>query len=96
MTGQGGDGPPDLPRGFGRPNPACGTCGDERGGPHGHLTAECQYRDGMSVGEVAELPHLAGRKPEFWNHYVELYLADRATRRRPTTVTAANILKETR
>jgi hypothetical protein len=42
-----------LPGGFGRRNPHCSNCGDERGGPFGHEISECRYRDGMTVAEVA-------------------------------------------
>lgn len=39
---------------FGRRKPHCSNCGDERGGPVGHEISECQYRSGMTVGELAK------------------------------------------
>jgi hypothetical protein len=95
MTGHGGDGPPDLPRGFGRPNPSCATCGDERGGPHGHVTADCQYWEGISVDVLVQLPHLAGRQAEVWGHYVDRYFKHELARTERPTITA-DILKENR
>jgi hypothetical protein len=76
----------ELPRGFGRRNVHCSNCGDERGGPFGHETAECHYRDGMSVGELVDLPHLVDRRPEVWEHYVERYLEEKLARRPRGTV----------
>lgn len=38
---------------FGRRNPHCSNCGDERGGPVGHEISECLYRRGMTVTELA-------------------------------------------
>jgi hypothetical protein len=38
---------------FGRRNPHCSNCGDERGGPFGHEISECLYRHGMTVEELA-------------------------------------------
>ena len=38
---------------YGRQNPHCSNCGDERGGPLGHEISECQYRSGMTVTELA-------------------------------------------
>lgn len=63
-----------LPTGFGRRNVHCSNCGDERGGPFGHETAECQWWPGMSVYLLAGLPHLADRQAEVWGHYVDRYL----------------------
>ena len=68
---------PDRPRGFGRRNPHCSKCGDERGGPFGHETSECQYRPGMTAGEVAAiLPE--HRRGEFWDTQIDRYLAAQA------------------
>jgi hypothetical protein len=38
---------------FGRRNPHCSNCGDERGGPFGHEISECLYRSGMTAEELA-------------------------------------------
>jgi hypothetical protein len=38
---------------FGRDNPHCSRCGDERGGDYGHETSECVYRSGVTVGDLA-------------------------------------------
>jgi hypothetical protein len=72
---------PTERRGFGRRNPHCSNCGDERGGPFGHETSECAYRPGMTVGELVTLPHLAGREPEVWDHYVDRYFEHEPIRR---------------
>jgi hypothetical protein len=64
----------ELPTGFGRPNANCSTCGDERGGPSGHGTSECQYFEGMSVFLLTKMPHMAGREQEIWGTYVDRYL----------------------
>lgn len=63
-----------IPKGFGRWNQHCMSCGDERGGPFGHETSECRYKPGMTATEVAELlpEH---RRAEFWELCVERYLA---------------------
>jgi hypothetical protein len=62
-----------LPKGFGRRNPHCSNCGDERGGDFGHEISECQYRSGMTAAELA-----ATMPPEKWARYwaalVERYL----------------------
>lgn len=63
-----------IPKGFGRRNPHCSNCGDERGGPVGHEISECRYRSGMAAFEVAQLlPEQ--RRAEFWEVCVERYLA---------------------
>lgn len=79
--GQGERVTPTERRGFGRRNPHCSNCGDERGGPFGHEISECQYRDGMSVEALTKLPHLAGREPEVWGHYVDRYFEHEPIRR---------------
>lgn len=38
---------------FGRTNPHCSNCGDERGGPFGHEISECAYQPGMTVTDLA-------------------------------------------
>jgi hypothetical protein len=60
--------------GFGRRNPHCSNCGDERGGPFGHEISECRYRSGMAAFEVAELlpEH---RRGEFWDQAIDRYMA---------------------
>jgi hypothetical protein len=40
--------------GFGRRNPHCSNCGDERGGPFGHEISECRYRRDMTVAQLAQ------------------------------------------
>lgn len=42
-----------MPTSYGRRNPHCSNCGDERGGPFGHEISECLYRPGMTVAELA-------------------------------------------
>lgn len=42
------------PVSFGRRNPHCSNCGDERGGPYGHEISECLYERGMTVPELAK------------------------------------------
>ena len=66
--------PDQKPLGFGRRNPHCSNCGDERGGPFGHEISECRYRSGMLAFEVAELlpEH---RRGEFWDQAIDRYLA---------------------
>lgn len=66
--------PAPLKTGFGRLNPHCSNCGDERGGPFGHETSECRWWPGMSVYVLTKLPHLADRQGEVWDHYVDRYL----------------------
>lgn len=76
-----------MPTGFGQPNPSCTACGDERGGPSGHTAATCQWWPGMSVDLLVRLPHLADRRPEVWEHYVDRYLDHELARveaRQPT------------
>lgn len=64
--------------GFGRRNPHCSNCGDERGGPFGHEISECRYRSGMTSGDVAELLPEA-RRPEFWDQQIDRYFAAEET-----------------
>jgi hypothetical protein len=65
----------DVPKGFGRRNPHCSNCGDERGGPFGHEISECRYRHGMTAGEVAKLlPE--DRRGEFWDLCIDRYFDD--------------------
>jgi len=63
--------------GYGRRNPHCSNCGDLRGGPFGHEISECLYRQGMTAAEVADLPHLAEHKAEFWDAMIGRYFAER-------------------
>lgn len=62
----------DLPKGFGRRNPHCSNCGDERGGPFGHEISECQYRPGMTAEELAKTmpPEKASR---YWSVLIDRY-----------------------
>jgi hypothetical protein len=69
----------DVPKGFGRRNPHCSNCGDERGGPFGHEISECRYRHGMTAGEVALLLP-ADRRGEFWDLCINRYLESRGIR----------------
>jgi len=59
--------------GYGKRNPHCVRCGDERGGPIGHEISECLYRPGMTNGELAETMPPEKRGP-FWAQKVEEYL----------------------
>lgn len=61
---------------FGRRNVHCSNCGDERGGPFGHESSECQYRRGMTAGELARTmpPEKASR---YWGMLVDRYFAER-------------------
>jgi len=60
--------------GFGRRNPHCSNCGDERGGPVGHEISECRYRSGMVAWEVAQiLPE--HRRDEFWDVMIDRHMA---------------------
>jgi len=68
------DEPPVAPLGFGRRNPHCSNCGDERGGPFGHEISECTYRHGMIASEVAALLS-AERRGEFWATRIDRYFA---------------------
>lgn len=62
-------------RGFGRRNQHCMNCGDERGGPIGHETQECQYVSGMSAGELAQtMP--SEKQARFWETAVERYFEE--------------------
>ena len=64
--------PLDIRKGFGRDNPYCMKCGDERGGPYGHETNECQYRHGMTAEQVAAtMPPETAR--EFWDTLLDRY-----------------------
>jgi len=60
-------------RTFGRRNPHCSNCGDERGGPFGHEVSECLYRSGMTAEELARTmpPEKAAR---YWSVIVDRYL----------------------
>jgi hypothetical protein len=64
----------EVTQGFGRPNPDCSKCGDERGGLPGHDAGSCQWFPGMSVFLLTRLPHMAGREAEIWDVYVNRYL----------------------
>lgn len=64
----------EIKTGFGRRNVRCSNCGDERGGPFGHETSECRWYPGMSVQELARMPHLTERQAEVWDTYVDRYL----------------------
>lgn len=59
---------------FGRRNPHCSNCGDERGGPFGHEISECRYRSDMTNADVAMIlpPH---RRDEFWDQAIDRYFA---------------------
>ena len=37
------------------PNPYCMRCGDERGGPYGHETNECKWRDPCAGCDCAQI-----------------------------------------
>ena len=65
---------PARPRGFGRRNPHCSNCGDERGGPFGHEISECRYRPGMTAEELAATmpPDKAAR---YWGVLIDRYFA---------------------
>lgn len=65
--------------GFGRRNPHCSNCGDERGGPFGHEISECKYWHGMTAADVAELlpKH---RRDEFWDAQIDRYFAHETAR----------------
>lgn len=60
--------------GYGKPNPRCATCGDERGGTWGHDTGECRYVPGMTDGELAATMSF-NRAVAYWGHVVDAYLA---------------------
>lgn len=64
----------NIPTGFGRRNPHCSNCGDERGGYFGHEISECRWRSGMTVSEVAALlpEH---RRNEFLDLSIDRYFA---------------------
>lgn len=57
---------------FGRRNPHCSNCGDERGGDFGHEISECQYRRGMTAEELAKTmsPKKASR---YWAVMIDRY-----------------------
>lgn len=58
---------------FGRRNPHCSNCGDERGGPFGHEISECLYRRGMTAEELARtMP--AEKARAYWSVIVDRYL----------------------
>lgn len=63
-------------KGFGRRNPHCSNCGDERGGDFGHEISECKYRFGMTAGQLAETmgPDKAGR---YWDYLIDKYFGDK-------------------
>jgi hypothetical protein len=63
-----------IKTGFGRRNTHCSNCGDERGGPFGHEISECRWKPGMTVTELTQQPHMAGREGEIWDTYVDRYL----------------------
>lgn len=63
----------DVGRGFGRSNPHCMNCGDERGGPFGHEISECRYRAGMTVAELADTMDPV-RRSAYYEEQVERYL----------------------
>ena len=58
---------------FGRPNPHCVKCGDERGGPWGHETSECLYRDGMTTADLAATMS-PERRAAYWGTLADRYL----------------------
>lgn len=62
-----------LDTSFGRRNPHCSNCGDERGGDFGHEAHECQYRPGMTTEELAKTMSVkkAGR---YWDTLIDRYL----------------------
>jgi hypothetical protein len=60
---------------FGRRNPHCSNCGDERGGPFGHEISECLYRNGMTVVELAKtMPPEKAR--DYLDAQIDAYFAD--------------------
>ncbi|RKN38465.1 hypothetical protein [Micromonospora endolithica] len=62
----------DLPKGFGRRNPHCSNCGDERGGDFGHEISECQYRRGMTAEELAKT--MSPKKAScYWSVMIDRY-----------------------
>lgn len=62
----------ELSMGFGRRNPHCSNCGDERGGMFGHEISECRYRHGMTAAELAEtMPE--ERAARYWEHVIDRY-----------------------
>lgn len=65
--------------GYGRRNPHCSNCGDERGGPFGHEISECLYRNGMTVAELATTmpPEKASA---YFDAQIDAYLAERENR----------------
>lgn len=63
----------DDGRRFGRSNPHCTNCGDERGGPFGHEISECRYRAGMTVAELADTMDPV-RRSAYYETQVERYL----------------------
>jgi hypothetical protein len=59
---------------FGRRNTHCSNCGDERGGPLGHETSECEYRSGMTVSELAAtMP--ADKVSRYYDAQIDAYFA---------------------
>lgn len=64
--------PTELPLGFGRRNPHCSNCGDERGGDFGHEISECQYRPGMTAEELAKT--MSSKKASrYWSVLIDRY-----------------------
>lgn len=60
---------------FGRRNPHCSNCGDERGGMFGHETSECQYRAGMTVAELAStMPQ--DKANQYYDAQIDAHFAD--------------------
>lgn len=60
---------------FGRVNPHCSNCGDERGGPFGHEISECKYRHGMTVLELTKtMDDSIAQK--LWEQAVEEYFEE--------------------
>lgn len=60
---------------WGRTNPHCSNCGDERGGPFGHEISECKYVSGMTVVELAgTMPRERGEA--YLNAVIDHYFAE--------------------
>lgn len=59
---------------FGRTNPHCSRCGDERGGPVGHEISECRYRPGMTAEELAATMDDA-TADRYWDTVLDTYFA---------------------
>lgn len=61
---------------FGRANPHCCNCGDLRGGPFGHESSECLYRNGMTARELADTMD-SEKRSKYWDFKIDQYFRER-------------------